>query len=219
MSQESANPEDAYSAQRAEMVRQQLQARGVRDRRVLEAMARVPREKFVPPDEADQAYSDRALPIECAQTISQPLIVAMMTEALELSGTEHVLEIGTGSGYQAAVLGELARDVVSVERHPELSRQAGERLADAGYENVQLVIGDGTQGYAPAAPYDRIIVTAAAGHVPEELWQQLAEGGLLIIPLGDADSQVLQKIRKRDGRADATPLTGCRFVPLVGAQE
>ena len=193
-------------------------ARGIHDTRVLEAMRCVPRENFVLPEEAEFAFADRALPIDCEQTISQPLIVGMMTEALELSGQEHVLEIGTGSGYQAAVLARLAGDIVTVERHEELSRQAHRHLTDLGCDNVRTVIGDGTMGYAAEAPYDRIIVTAAAAHVPRPLWEQLAEDGLLVIPLGDSAGQVLTKIRKHDGKAKTTKLTGCRFVPLVGAQ-
>jgi protein-L-isoaspartate(D-aspartate) O-methyltransferase len=156
------------------------------------------------------------LEIDCGQTISQPYIVALMTEALELSGNERVLEIGTGSGYQTAILAEIARDVVSVERHEQLSRQAGKLLAELGYRNVTLIVADGTQGWPPAAPYDRILVAAAASKVPPALVEQLAENGLLVIPVGDFDGQQLQALRKTPQGAIASDLGLCRFVPLVG---
>lgn len=201
------------------MLSEQLMARGIRDRRVLEAMGRVPREQFMSPELEADAYSDRALPIECEQTISQPFMVALMTEALGLSGTERVLEIGTGSGYQAAVLAELAQSVVTVERHPELSATAAARLARLGYGNVHLVVGDGTQGWPEEAPYDRVIVTAATRRCPQPLFDQLAEGGLLVIPLGDDEGQVLHRIRKSHGQPTSQALTGCRFVPLIADDE
>ena len=208
----------SFDAAREKMIRQQLYARGLRSPRVLQAFGRVPREQFVPNSERDEAYSDRALPIECGQTISQPYIVGLMTEAMQLTGTESVLEIGTGSGYQTALLAELADQVVSIERHPELSVQAGRVLAELGYQNAQLIVGDGTLGWRSAAPYDRILVAAAADQVPPALFEQLREDGILVIPLGDADSQTLVWIRKEQGRPHATQLTGCRFVPLIGAQ-
>ncbi len=204
---------------RQAMVSDQLQRRGIIQARVLAAMGRIPRERFVERGQEDQAYEDRALAIECDQTISQPYIVGLMTQALELAGDEKVLEIGTGSGYQAAVLAELAARVVSIERHVELSRRAGAILEELGYRNVRLVVGDGSAGWPDEAPYDRIIVTAAASEVPAELFAQLREGGILVIPIGDRDSQTLQSIRKVDGRLRATSLSGCRFVPLVGAFE
>jgi protein-L-isoaspartate(D-aspartate) O-methyltransferase len=203
---------------RARMIRWQLARRGIHDRRVLEAMARVPRERFVAADEREDAYADRALPIDCGQTISQPYMVALMTQALELFGGEKVLEIGTGSGYQTAVLAELAAHVVSIERHAELSAQAAERLRELDYQNVTLVVGDGTLGWPPLAPFDRILVTAAARECPPALFEQVAEGGLLVIPLGDVEQQMLESIRKREGAAIRETLTACRFVPLVGAQ-
>ncbi len=206
----------SYNARRA-MVRD-LRGHGIRSQAVLAAMERLPRERFVPPGLAHLAYADSALPIGCDQTISQPYIVALMTEALELSGRERVLEIGTGSGYQAAILAELAASVVSIERHEELSRRAGQVLADLGYNNVTLLVGDGTQGYAEQSPYDRILVAAAAREIPKALSEQLAEGGILVIPLGGSDGQELQAFRKTGGRLHCQWLSGCRFVPLVGAQ-
>lgn len=193
----------------------QLIERGIKDARVLDAMGRVPRNRFVPRGVEHLAYADRAVPIGSEQTISQPYIVALMTEALELKGTEHVLEIGTGSGYQAAVLAELAHDVVSIERHAELSGRAQAALDACGYANVKLLVGDGTQGYAAGAPYDRVLVAAAASHVPPALVDQLAEGGLLVIPLGDSEGQVLEALRKEGGKLRGQQLSGCRFVPLV----
>jgi protein-L-isoaspartate(D-aspartate) O-methyltransferase len=185
----------------------------------LAAMGKVPRERFVLADAYDQAYADRALPIGCGQTISQPYIVALMTQALELSGRERVLEIGTGSGYQTAVLAEVVREVVSIERHAALSRQAGAILAELGYRNVELIVGDGSQGDRQRAPFDRIIVTAAPAEVPSALVEQLAEGGILVIPVGVADYQVLEAIRKVDGQPRITVLSGCRFVPLIGSND
>ena len=207
-----------YSALRAAMVKHQLRGRGINDERVLAAMGRVPREAFVPEELAGEAYFDCALPIDCEQTISQPVIVAMMTEALQLEGDEKVLEIGTGSGYQAAVLAELAPAVFTIERHAELSRQAGERLHKLGYRNVFLKVGDGTLGWPEEAPFDRIIVTAAAQECPPALWEQLAEGGVLIGPFGAELEQELYELHKIGGQPQAKILTGCRFVPLIGEQ-
>ena len=157
--------------------------------------------------------------IDCGQTISQPYIVALMTEALELTGSEIVLEIGTGSGYQTAVLCELARRVTSVERHAELSEQANVALKSLCYANYTLIVGDGTYGWRDDAPYDRIVVTAAAQRIPQAIFDQLKEGGILVIPLGPSEAQVLQAIRKVNGEPVATDLSGCRFVPLVGSEE
>jgi len=209
---------DEFEAARCEMLRL-LVARGIKSTRVLAAMDRVPRERFVPADVRRLAYADRALPIGSSQTISQPYIVALMTEALNLAGCEAVLEIGTGSGYQTAILAELAAEVVSVERHGELSRDAETMLVELGYTNVTLVAGDGTLGWPERAPYDRIIVTAAAGHIPPALEQQLVDGGILVIPLGDCESQVLQAFHNVSGRLLGERLSDCRFVPLVGAQQ
>jgi protein-L-isoaspartate(D-aspartate) O-methyltransferase len=205
-------------AARNDMLRWQLRQRGIHDRRVLEAMGALARERFVPADVRADAYADRALPIDCAQTISQPYIVALMTEALELSGDELVLEIGTGSGYQTALLARLAREVVSIERHAALTRQAEAVLSELGYSNVTFLTGDGTLGWPPRAPYDCIMVTAMAAECPPPLLEQLADGGRIVIPLGGRESQTLQVIRKQAGRLHATDLSPCRFVPLIGAQ-
>ena len=203
---------------RQRMVSAQLAARGILSARVLDAMRRVPRERFVPDEYRAEAYADCALPIECGQTISQPYIVALMTEALDLSGDERVLEIGTGSGYQAAVLAELAREVVTVERHAKLSEHAASALESLGYTNVSLKVGDGSLGWPEGAPYDRIVATAAAVECPPALLDQLAEGGILVIPTGDADGQMLRQLRKVGGRFETRDLSPCRFVPLIGAQ-
>ncbi len=210
---------DPFAAARRKMVVEQLQGRDIRNARVLAAMGKVPRERFVTEEEQAGAYADRALVLNCGQTISQPYIVALMTEALELTGAESVLEIGTGSGYQTAVLCELARWVTSIERHPQLSFQAEKVLQSLGYENLTLKVGDGTYGWAEDAPYDRIIVTAAAQRLPQTLFDQLAEGGILVIPLGSSEAQSLQAIRKVAGKPQQRELSGCRFVPLVGSEE
>ena len=202
---------------RLRMVERHIVSRGIRAPRVLDALRKIPRELFLPADVREHAYHDEAVSIDCGQTISQPLMVAMMTAALELSGSEHVLEIGTGSGYHTAVLAELAGWVVSVERHAELSRQAGTLLAQLGYRNLTLVVGDGTDGWPSAAPYERIIVTAAAGQIPPALVGQLANGGRLAIPVGSDASQSLQVVTKRGDRLAIENLSACRFVPLVGA--
>jgi protein-L-isoaspartate(D-aspartate) O-methyltransferase len=209
---------DPFAEARETMVFDQLQRRGIRDPRVLTAMLRVPRHKFVPPGEQRDSYADRALTLECGQTISQPYIVALMTEALELTRNETVLEIGTGSGYQTAVLCELAAHVVSIERHAELSAHADRVLKSLGYRNYTLAVGDGTLGWPELAPYDRIICTAAAQRVPPALLEQLREGGILVIPLGPSEAQSLQAIRKASGESVARELSGCRFVPLVGSE-
>jgi len=205
-------------AARQQMLRKQLQLRGIHDRHVLEAMARVPRERFVAGESRQQAYADRALAIGCGQTISQPYIVALMTQALELSGREKVLEIGSGSGYQTAILAELAGEVISIERHTDLSAKAGALLTELGYRNVTLACGDGTLGWPAQAPYQRIIVTAAAARWPTALFEQLGEGGILVMPIGGRDYQTLQAIRKVSGTPQTVNLSPCRFVPLIGAQ-
>jgi protein-L-isoaspartate(D-aspartate) O-methyltransferase len=204
-----------FPAARAAMVQHQLRARGIRDERVLAAMARVPREAFVPEKIAHEAYLDCALPIDCGQTISQPIIVGMMTEALQLTGDEKVLEIGAGSGYQAAILAELAAAVYSIERHAELARQAEARLSQLGYRNVFVRTGDGSLGWLEESPFDRIIVTAASEECPPALWSQLAEGGILVGPFGPPYEQALYETHKIGGRPQSKVLTGCRFVPLV----
>jgi len=203
---------------RRRMVQEQLIPRGITDRRVLEALVKVPRHLFVPEALWHQAYSDRPLPIGYGQTISQPYIVALMTEALELQGDERVLEVGTGSGYQAAILAELAKQVYSVERMPELARRARRILDRLGYGNVLIRVGDGSKGWPERAPFDAIIVTAGAPKVPKALLQQLKVGGRMVIPVGDEHSQELLKIvRLKDG-FQQEELGGCRFVKLIGEE-
>ncbi|MEZ5828853.1 MAG: protein-L-isoaspartate(D-aspartate) O-methyltransferase [Hyphomicrobiales bacterium] len=194
----------------------QLRRRGIRDPNVLRAIERVPRDLFVDEAFVDHAYQDIALPIECGQTISQPYVVAFMTEKLELSPLHKVLEVGTGSGYQAAVLSYLCRRVYSVERWRELQKAAEQRLADLHITNVTTIIGDGWLGWPPQAPFDRIIVTAAALDAPAALLDQLKEGGRMIIPLGETrDAQSLVQIDKTEEGLVETPLLPVRFVPLV----
>jgi len=194
----------------------QLRRRGIRDTRVLRAIERVPRELFVDEAFADHAYQDIALPIECGQTISQPFVVAFMTERLELAPRHKVLEIGTGSGYQAAVLSHLCRRVYTVERWRELQKAAEQRLAQLKINNVTTIIGDGWLGWPPQAPFDRIIVTAAALDAPAALLDQLKEGGRMVIPLGETrDAQSLVQIDKTEEGLVETPLLPVRFVPLV----
>lgn len=188
----------------------------IRDKRVLDAMSRVPREKFVSPDLQHLAYEDRPLPIGQAQTISQPLIVAMMTEALELTGNEKVLEIGTGSGYQTAILAELADTVISVERLPELAEAAGSLLKELGYANVTVHVAGKTLGWPAEAPYDAIITTAGAPSVPPDLIAQLKFNGILIIPVGSRHLQELYKVTRLKTKNKIQNLGGCRFVSLIG---
>jgi len=207
---------DPYSREREEMVEFQIRARGVRDERVLAAMRKVPRHLFVPKDWERAAYEDRPLPIGGGQTISQPYIVAVMTEQLELKPQDRVLEVGTGSGYQAALLAELAGTVISIERLRDLADRAQQNLARAGITTVRIVVGDGTEGYPPEAPYDAIIVTAASPGIPQPLVDQLAEGGRLIAPVGPRECQDLIKLVKREGRVEEIPLGGGCFVPLIG---
>lgn len=188
---------------------------GIRDKRVLDALARVPREQFVDTVYKNKSYDNVALPIQKEQTISQPLMVAVMTQALQLMGGERVLEIGTGSGYQTAILSQLARHVYSVERHPLLAWQAAQRLHTMGIENVSLYTGDGFSGWSEQAPYDRIIVTAASSEIPEPLLAQLAPRGILVIPVGEPSRQELLSVRQTFFGPRTTMLGGCVFVPLV----
>ncbi len=187
----------------------------IRDERVLAAMVRIPRERFVPPEEQDLAYEDIPLPIGLDQTISQPFIVALMTEALELTGSEKVLEVGTGSGYQAAILAELARLVITVERLPTLTEGAKKVLDSLGYTNVVVHLAEKTLGWQAEAPYDAIMVTAGAPRVPVDLLAQLAIGGRLVIPIGSRYVQELCKVTKRRKKNMVQNLGGCRFVPLI----
>jgi protein-L-isoaspartate(D-aspartate) O-methyltransferase len=208
--------EDAlFLTLRLRMIESQLRARGICDQRVLDAMARVPRHEFTPEQYRDQAYEDHPLPIGEEQTISQPYIVALMLEALTLAPTDRVLEVGTGSGYVTALLAELTTQVISIERHGVLAGQAWELLARFGYGNVQVTTGDGCQGFPPGAPYDAILVSAAAPKLPPALVTQLAEGGRMIIPIGPPESQQLQLIQMQDGQPYSTLHEACRFVPLV----
>ncbi len=205
-----------YAAQRAEMIEKQLRRRGITDGAVLAAMMAVPRHEFVPEELRSRAYEDAPLPIGGGQTISQPYIVAAMTSALRLQPGDRVLEIGTGCGFQAAVLSHLAREVFTIELRPELASAASEKLARLGYHNVHVHCGDGTFGLPEFAPFDAVLVAAAAPEVPEPLLAQLAEAGRLIIPVGDADNQELRLVEKHAGVFSSKMLEGCRFVPLVG---
>ncbi len=200
----------------AEMVEEQLIARGIRDQRVLDAFRRVPRHEFVPAALRASAYDDRALPIGEEQTISQPYMVAIMTELLELTAGEKVLEVGTGSGYQAAILAELGGRIVTIERLASLSEQAKTTLTRLGYTGIEFVVGDGSEGYSPGAPYDAIVVTAGCPKIPQPLADQLAEGGRLVLPIGDRDIQTLTVAAKKHGRLQLSGSVPCRFVPLVG---
>jgi protein-L-isoaspartate(D-aspartate) O-methyltransferase len=205
-----------YDKEREHMVKSQLARRGIKDTRVLEAMRQVPRHLFIPEGMRSLAYCDGPLPIGHGQTISQPYIVALMTETLELVGQERVLEIGTGSGYQAAILSHLAWQVYSVERHAVLAQQAEKILAHLGYDNIVVRVSDGTLGWPEHSPYEAIIVTAAAPDVPRPLTDQLADGGRLVAPVGSQWSQVLVKVRRQGDLLIRERLTAVAFVPLVG---
>lgn len=204
--------------QRAHMVEHDLAARGITDPAVLAAMAEVPRERFVAADLAHLAYDDCALPIAADQTISQPYIVALMTEALELRPTDRVLEVGTGSGYAAAVLGRIAGTVWTVERHRVLAEEAAAHLHALRVDDVHVVVGDGTLGWPDEAPYDAIVVTAGGPTVPKALRYQLADGGRLVMPVGEWGSQELVRLRRSGAELTEEALGAVRFVPLVGAQ-
>lgn len=206
---------ELYSVLRLSMVDSQLRARGIRDERVLAAMGCVPRHEFVAESYRDQAYEDHPLPIGEGQTISQPFMVALMLELLMIEPSDRVLEVGTGSGYATALLAELAARVISIERHPSLADRARDLLQHLGHHNVRVVTGDGSQGYAPCASYDAILVSAAARELPQALIAQLADGGRMIVPVGPDDAQRLELIRMRDGRPQFTPREMCRFVPLI----
>jgi protein-L-isoaspartate(D-aspartate) O-methyltransferase len=209
---------DPHAEARRLMVEQQLRRRGIADPRVLRAMEDIPRHRFAREASPRLGYGDHPLAIGAGQTISQPYMVALMTEALALQGDERVLEIGTGSGYQTAVLAALAADVFTVERIAPLARSAGELLDELGCANVRFRVGDGTQGWEEHAPYDRVIVTAGAPRVPPALEAQLAEGGVLVIPVGSTLTQDLLCIRKRGGKLARTCLTQCIFVKLLGQE-
>lgn len=202
--------------ERWRMVREQLMDRDIRDQRVLEAMGAVPRELFTPPEYRSMAYADGPLPIGEGQTISQPYIVAFMTELLKLTGDENILEVGTGSGYQAAVLAYLARKVHSVERHEPLAEQAAQVLRRLGLLNVSIHIGDGSLGWPPDSPYQGIVVTAAAPHAPQPLLDQLADGGRLVVPVGSASGQYLEVWQREGSDYSHEALAPVAFVPLRG---
>jgi protein-L-isoaspartate(D-aspartate) O-methyltransferase len=200
------------------MVDGQLRRRGIEDEGVLRAMARVPRHRFVPDPFLDEAYDDHPLPIGDGQTISQPYIVALMTEALELRGREKVLEVGTGSGYQTAILAELSAEVFTVERSASLSEGARARLAELGYRNVTFVVGDGTLGLPEQAPFSRILLTGSVPRLPRALSSQLGEGGILVLPVGRRETQELARVRRRGDDLGSEDLGTCAFVPLIGAE-
>jgi protein-L-isoaspartate(D-aspartate) O-methyltransferase len=206
------------SLAREKMVRQQIEARGIRDPRLLEVMRDIPREIFVPPRVINQAYWDGALSIGRGQTISQPYIVALMTEALKAGPDDVVLEIGTGSGYQAAILARLCRWVYTMERVPELHQESARRLQELGLDNITFLAGDGSLGFPPKAPYQGIMVTAACPEAPPALLNQLDDGGRLVVPTGSRDHQVLYQITRRGDQFDHHRLCGCVFVPLIGEQ-
>ena len=202
--------------QRARMVEEQIKARGLTEERLLAAFRKVPRHLFVPPEHQQEAYEDHPIPIAAGQTISQPYMVALMTSLLRLHGHERVLEIGTGSGYQAAILAELALEVFSVERLPELLHAVRERLDDLGYLNVHLSPGNGTLGWPAYAPYDAILIGAAAPDVPAPLLEQLADHGRMVVPIGPPQAQMLNEVEKRSGEVYRKEIASCVFVPLIG---
>ncbi len=208
--------ETRLALMRERMVREQLESRGIRDQRLLQVMRELPRHLFIPPDMAREAYHDNPLPIGTGQTISQPYMVALMTELLALRGGEKVLEVGTGSGYQAAILGKMAREVISIEKHGNLAEEARERLRSLGIGNVEVRVGDGSLGLPDEAPFDAIIVTAGAPGIPRPLTEQLADGGRLVIPVGSSGMQTLTLVTREGGEYRTEEKGGCVFVPLVG---
>lgn len=210
---------DSFQVQREQMVRAQIEDRGIRDSRVLAAMRAVPRHEFVPEPLRDDAYEDRPLPIAAGQTISQPYIVAAMLAYLDLQPTDRVLEVGSGSGYVAALLSILCAEVYSVERHAELAASAERTLARLGYTNVKTRVGDGRLGWSEHAPFDAVLVSAATPELPPVLLAELREGGRMMVPIGPPFSQELQLIRKVKGQPEVEVLEGCRFVPLVVGPE
>lgn len=209
---------DRFLYQRREMVQSQLRVRGIRDERLLEVMSRVLRNEFVAEEYKNQAYADYPIPIGEGQTISQPYIVALTVEALQLTAGSKVLEIGTGSGYQTAILAELGGHVYSLERLPGLKLQAEGTLQRLNYKNVTLAVGDGSEGWPEHAPYNAIAVSAAAPDIPQPLIAQLAEGGRMVIPVGPPAAQTLDLVSKQNNQLQICHLEGCRFVPLIGSQ-
>jgi protein-L-isoaspartate(D-aspartate) O-methyltransferase len=209
-------PDESRTGERLLMVETQIAARGILDPRVLGAMRDIPRHSFIPADLASAAYHDRPLPIGHGQTISQPYIVALMTELLALQPHDRVLEIGTGSGYQAAILAHLSAEVISIERIEPVAERARKLLADLGITNITIIVGDGTEGYPPGAPYDGIIVTASTPGIPPPLREQLADGGRLVAPVGGRDLQELVRLVRRGDRIVQESYGGVMFVPLIG---
>lgn len=209
-----------FAAERLAMVERQIEARGIRDQRIIEAFRTVPREAFVSERFAEEAYADHPLPIESGQTISQPFIVALMIQAADLKPSDIVLEVGAGSGYAAAVMAQIAARIVSIERHPELATIAAERMRRLGYDNVRIVEGDGSRGCPEEAPFDAILAAASGSHVPKPLVDQLADGGRIVMPVGDPGSvQKLVKVTKGPlGKLIREDLGAVRFVPLIGEE-
>jgi protein-L-isoaspartate(D-aspartate) O-methyltransferase len=207
-----------FQVARHAMVQEQLRARGIRDENVLAAMERIPRQEFIARPFWNDAYGDHPVPLASGQSVSQPYMVASMLQALDLRRDCRVLEIGTGTGYQAALLAEISEFVVSIERVEELALAARENFKRLGIENIEVVYGDGSMGYPPRAPYDRIIVAAAAPAVPAPLVEQLKDGGVLLIPIGAADVQVVHRITRNGTETSTDLLESCRFVPLIGNQ-
>jgi protein-L-isoaspartate(D-aspartate) O-methyltransferase len=215
----SGNGTQPFAAERFSMVESQLRQRGIRDERLLAAMSRVPRHEFVSQQNWNEAYSDHPVPIAEKQTTSQPYMIAAMVQAAQIKAEDRVLEIGAGSGYQTAVLAEMASQVFAVERYASLAEAAQKTLDRLGYRNAKIVTGDGSLGLPEVAPFDAIIVSAAAPRIPQALIDQLAICGRLLIPVGEADQQVLQLVqRNADGTTTVRTLEGCRFVPLIGEQ-
>jgi protein-L-isoaspartate(D-aspartate) O-methyltransferase len=214
-----ANPNsNPLAIERAHMIDEQLRRRGVRDERVLQAMGMVPREEFIVERYRDQAYADHPLPIPLGQTVSQPFIVGRMIEAAEVAPGSKVLEVGTGTGYEAAVLAEMGARVFTMERHAELAALARINLEQMQYTSVSVITDDGSEGLPSEAPFDAILVAAAVPDFPPALFEQLAEGGRMVIPIGPPDLQVLHLVRKQDGKMVTTHMEDCRFVPLIGKQ-
>jgi protein-L-isoaspartate(D-aspartate) O-methyltransferase len=207
-----------FAEQRSRMVERQLRRRGIEDERVLASMAEVPREHFVPERVRDSAYNDSALPIGHDQTISQPWVVAAICQALRLNGDENVLEIGTGSGYSAAVLAKLARHVISIERVPELGETARSKLEELGIANVEVIVGDGSRGYPEDAPYDAIAIHAATPETPHSLISELATDGRLVVPIATGSADLLTAFIRQNGDLRQETIGPCRFVPLIGAE-
>lgn len=209
-----------YSAQREAMVERQLRRRGINDSRILEAFRTVSREAFVDAEHAHLAYGDHPLPIAAGQTISQPYIVALMIEAAAIAPGDTVLEVGAGSGYAAAVISRIAKWVVGIERQHELAETARERLGDLGYDNVEIIEGDGSKGWPAAAPYDAILAAASGSHVPRPLVEQLKAGGRIVMPLGGPGGiqELVRATKREDGRLEQESLGAVRFVPLIGEE-